>query len=138
MSPSLDSPWARGLLQLVLQARVALVPRGIDVAALHRLAHRALGLGAMPAVAEATSIDVRPELDEASVQRSGRDPPHADLAQPWRVHHVAAVGKWMHLRAEGGVASLEDGAADLAHAQVEPGIYGVEQRRLPNTRRTEI
>src|SRR6478609_9795324 len=126
MSPSIHLLFS--LFELAEQLEIAVVARRPDRARFHGLTHRAARLVHLAAVAKPAVTEEGTKLEKAVVEIAREEVPHTDLAQPRRVDDETAIGERMQRRAHGRVAPLVHRLADLAHAEVEPRIDGVEQR----------
>src|SRR5262249_9821887 len=131
--PSL--PLRRLALQLSQQDQVALpaIPR--DRAGLDAFAHPAARFGAVAAVRVAAVVEEGTELGKAGVELPRVDAPEPDLAEPGRIHQVAAGLERQHDRGHRRVAAPAGLGADLGGAELEAGLDSVEQARLPAARR---
>src|SRR6476646_6887828 len=128
-------PLRRLVLQFRQQHQVALpaIPR--DAPGLDALAHPAPGLGPVAAVGVAAVVQERPKLWKAGVELSGFDPPQADLAEPGRVHQVAAAREREHDGRDRRVAAASNLGADVRGAKLESRLNPVEETRLAGPRR---
>src|SRR4051812_21996635 len=82
------------------------------------------------AVGELAEGDIRAKLDEVGVELARLDPPELELAEPGGVDDVAARLESDQLRGRGRVLSLVSPVGDLADAEVEARLDGVQERAL--------
>src|SRR4029077_10474922 len=88
----------------------------------------------MPAVGVPAVAQQHPDLRKTFGELLRLDAPEDDFAESRRVHEDPAAGQRHHDRRDRSVAAATDASADLAGAELEARLDGVEEARLPRPR----
>src|SRR5262249_44997309 len=117
---------ARSARLAVEQAEVAGVAVGVDLAAQHGPLDGTALLVGVRAVGEGAQRHEGAQLHEVALDLLRQGVPQAELAHAGRVHHPAAEVEADQLRRGGGVLAFLVDVADLADAQAEARLDGVQ------------
>src|SRR5262245_32588347 len=130
-------PMLGSRIQFSLERTIAVVTVRRDLPHLDGSANCAAWLGQVTAVRELAAINQGAHFREAAGELSRRDAMEADVAEPRRVHQIAAVREGNHHRADRGLlAPLHLGRDRRGAEELEARLYPVEQARLPYPGRT--
>src|SRR5687767_1035262 len=113
------------------------MPARIDLPTLNGGSNGAAGVVHMRAIAEPALPEEGTKLGEELIQLILVNGPQTERAQSGRIGQESTASEWHKLRVTRGMGPLTAGLADLADAQSQPGLEGVQQRGLTNTGRSD-